>query len=397
MSKQKTHEEFVQEMALINSDIVIKGIYKKSNENVECCCKICNHIWYPKPNTLLSIKSGCPVCSGQKVLVGYNDLNTTHPHYVALLKNNEDGKLYTYGSHKKVDWICPNCKTIIENKEIKYIITCGLTCPKCSDGISLPNKIMFNLLNELNIIFNREIKFEWCFYYYKNKRYTGTYDFSFSIDNDNYIVEMDGGFHTNNNILSGQTKEESQYIDAEKDKLANENNHKVIRIECNKSNFNYIQDNIIKSYLAILFDLSNINWTQIFKNTMFSQKIQVINCWNQYHNFSKIYSVYKISETTCCRWLREGVVLELCDYNPQKHKYDIWLFNKINSGIRIKCLETGEEFDSISEAKRKYNIKGHTTLSKSKIMGHLVDGTYLHWKYIDDKSFEGGDKNKWVV
>jgi len=382
MGRQKTHEEFCEEVALINSDIIVKGIYKKANENIECHCKTCKNIWYPKPNWILSCKSGCPVCSGNKVLIGYNDFNTTHPYYASLLKNREDGTLYTYGSHKKVDWICPDCKTTIENKQIKLIVQYGLVCPKCSDGISLPNKIMFNLLNRVDINFDREVRYGWCFYNYKGKLHKGTYDFSFSIDKDKYIVEMDGGFHGKDNSLSGQTKEESKYIDDEKDRLAEENNYRLIRIECDKSDFNYIKNNIMSSELALLFNFSNINWMQIFNDTMSSLKIQVINCWNEYHNFSKIYSTYKISETTCSKWLKDGISLNLCDYNPAKHKYDIWLFNKINSGVRIRCLETCEEFNSISEAKRKYNIKSHATISSGKTMGKLEDGTKLHWEYV---------------
>jgi hypothetical protein len=50
-------------------------------------------------------KSGCPYCSGHKVLSGFNDLATTHPK-LAQQADGWDPKTVSAGSHKKVNWFC---------------------------------------------------------------------------------------------------------------------------------------------------------------------------------------------------------------------------------------------------------------------------------------------------
>lgn len=76
---------------------------------------------------------GCPYCSNQKILSGYNDLSTTHPHLLKdwdyqknILKPNE----VTARSNRKVWWIC--------NKGHSYEATTakktdGQGCPYCSN------------------------------------------------------------------------------------------------------------------------------------------------------------------------------------------------------------------------------------------------------------------------
>ena len=48
---------------------------------------------------------GCPFCSNQKVLIGFNDLGTTHP-LIAKTAYGWDPKLIVSGSDKKRDFIC---------------------------------------------------------------------------------------------------------------------------------------------------------------------------------------------------------------------------------------------------------------------------------------------------
>ena len=57
---------------------------------------------------------GCPYCSNQKILFGYNDLFTTHTEIVEKYWDYENNiitpKEITYGSGKKVWWKCDKCK-----------------------------------------------------------------------------------------------------------------------------------------------------------------------------------------------------------------------------------------------------------------------------------------------
>lgn len=55
--------------------------------------------------------NGCPVCSGHRVLSGYNDLSTTHPTLASEWHPTKNGTLtpemFSKGSHQKAWWKCP--------------------------------------------------------------------------------------------------------------------------------------------------------------------------------------------------------------------------------------------------------------------------------------------------
>ena len=75
---------------------------------------------------------GCPICSNQKVLVGYNDLASTNPELIKewdYSNNSVSPQDITSGSNKRVWWICEKCghswKSIVSTR-VK-----GYGCPKC--------------------------------------------------------------------------------------------------------------------------------------------------------------------------------------------------------------------------------------------------------------------------
>jgi hypothetical protein len=80
-------------------------------------------------------KSGCPYCSGNKVLVGFNDLKTTHPE-LASEASGWNPQMLTRGSPKKVEWECKLAH--------KWIATIGSRtlgkngCPYCGRKKVLP-------------------------------------------------------------------------------------------------------------------------------------------------------------------------------------------------------------------------------------------------------------------
>ncbi len=92
----------------------------------------CGHEWPATVDSRASGK-GCPYCSGQKVLPGFNDLETRVPALVSEWDNEANlpltPQMVSPGSHKKVFWICKKCG----NKwpaEIKSRVA-GQGCPKC--------------------------------------------------------------------------------------------------------------------------------------------------------------------------------------------------------------------------------------------------------------------------
>lgn len=67
------------------------------------------HSWQASILNRTNKGNGCPVCSGRKILKGFNDLATTHPS-LAKEWNYEENNITPYevgsGSHKKAMWKC---------------------------------------------------------------------------------------------------------------------------------------------------------------------------------------------------------------------------------------------------------------------------------------------------
>ena len=71
---------------------------------------------------------GCPVCSNKRVLVGYNDLATTHPELAAQAEG-WDPTLVVKFSHKKFKWRCEQGHIWITTVASR---SSGRGCPVCS-------------------------------------------------------------------------------------------------------------------------------------------------------------------------------------------------------------------------------------------------------------------------
>lgn len=90
----------------------------------------CNkgHRWNSSVYHRNNMKSGCPYCAGKKVLLGFNDLATTHPH-LAKESDQWDPTKVSKGFGKKLNWKCPIGHRYREtpNKRSR-----GDACPYCS-------------------------------------------------------------------------------------------------------------------------------------------------------------------------------------------------------------------------------------------------------------------------
>jgi len=98
----------------------------------------CNlgHEWEAKIAQRTFAKTGCPICTGQTLLVGFNDLATTHPHLVREA-DGWDPRMHSPGDSKKKSWKCEEghkWKAIISNRA-----RLGSGCPTCSNSGFDPN------------------------------------------------------------------------------------------------------------------------------------------------------------------------------------------------------------------------------------------------------------------
>ena len=107
---------------------------ERSGKKMKWQCKE-GHTWTAVIGARSSMNEGCPFCTNQKVLAGFNDLATTHP-LEASEADGWDPSKFNAGSIKKVSWICPlghKYKALIRDRCRR-----NSGCPICSGRIVLP-------------------------------------------------------------------------------------------------------------------------------------------------------------------------------------------------------------------------------------------------------------------
>lgn len=340
----------------------------------------CNHEWETNIANRTSKKQGCPYCSNHRVLKGFNDMWTTNPNLAKLLANPEDGYEYTQTSGKKLDWKCPECGEIIKNKTISNVKNHRLYCPKCSDGKSFPEKVMYNVLKQLNINFEWEKAFKWS----ENKRY------DFYLLDYKMIIEVNGEQHYKNcgfESKGGRSVDEEKENDILKKELAMLNGIQYyIIIDASESNIDYIKRSIINSYLSNYFNFNNLNWYQINNDSLKSIVLKTIELWNNGNRVKEISNILNIGRTTVSRYLKRGNDSRLCMYNGKDE-------NLIGRTLGIKrnyrkCIQMSlndcyiKEWDYIKEASLKLSVNSGSISQCCKGKQKTAGG--YKWMYKED-------------
>ena len=104
--------------------------------------------------------TGCPYCAGRKVLKGFNDLETKCPDLAKEWHPTKNGDKhpdqFTYGSHSKAWWICPECRNEWY-AQIKSRVN-GNGCAACSQ--SHLEKYTEQYLAENGYDYKKQVKFK---------------------------------------------------------------------------------------------------------------------------------------------------------------------------------------------------------------------------------------------
>ncbi len=85
--KNKTTEQFKEEVSCANKDVNVIGEYSHSLKHISVSCKVCNHKWVATPSNLVR-GSGCPKCRG----LGF-DKNKSAILYYLSINNGEAYKI----------------------------------------------------------------------------------------------------------------------------------------------------------------------------------------------------------------------------------------------------------------------------------------------------------------
>lgn len=121
-----SHEEFVEEMKRINSNIIIIGEYKAKREPISVMCQKCGRKWETTPDNLLR-GHGCAKCAGFM-------RKTTEEFKTEIARlNNHFEVLGEYvNARTKILVECKNCG--FQRFAIPDSLLKGLKCPVCDKG-----------------------------------------------------------------------------------------------------------------------------------------------------------------------------------------------------------------------------------------------------------------------
>jgi hypothetical protein len=116
----------------LNGDIEPSMITAGSGSFIQWICPR-GHVYGATPVARTSAGSGCPVCANLRVLVGFNDLATSHPHIAkqwnASLNGSVTPQAVVAGSAKKYYWRCPAGHDYVSAVSSR---TNGKGCPACA-------------------------------------------------------------------------------------------------------------------------------------------------------------------------------------------------------------------------------------------------------------------------
>ena len=220
---RKTTEQFIKELEEINPNIEVLGEYINANTKILCKCKIDNHIWETIPINLIHNNSGCPICGG-------NTRKTTEQFIKELEEINPNIEVLGEYINAQTKIKC-RCRIDGYEWETKpnSLLSMNSGCPKCNN--SKGEKAIAKYLSQHNIKFEEQYKFEDCKFYNK-------LPFDFYIPSLNIAIEYDGKDHymifTRS---SNETYEQAmdRFIDRKirdtiKNKYCKDNNIRLIRI-----------------------------------------------------------------------------------------------------------------------------------------------------------------------
>lgn len=343
--------------------------------------------------------SNCPYCVGQRVN-NTNCLWTTHPEIAKSLKNPGIGYEFSAGSGKKVKFKCCNCGNV-SNKTIYHVTRKGFTCTRCSDGLSYPEKFMMNVLQQLHINFETQKVFEWS----KNitcndQKLNGTKKYDFYIPSLSMVIETHGKQHyEEESFTHGRTLKEEKKNDKIKEELAIENGiENYIVINCKYSEIEYIKNNIIIQ-LNNIFEMSGIDWTECGKFACKSLVKIACDLWNcGIKSTVEIGKKLKLSSSCIVRYLKQGVKLSWCDYDPKEVMKNNGRNNGGNNSRKIIQLTINnkliKEWNSGVEAASSLNISNKIP---DVCKGKRKSAGGYKWMYKEDYDKYISEQNKTAI
>ena len=304
----------------------------------------------------------------------------------------DEAKLYTPCSNQQIDFKCPYCGKIKNTKISTLYNNHGIGCG-CGDGISYPNKFIYSILNQCNVDYKLEKKFNWS----NNKRY------DVYIKKISLIIENHGGQHYIKNgfeYMGGRTLKEEQENDKFKKEVALQNGIKYyIELDCRKSELEWIKDSVMNSKLPNLlnFKEEDIDWLACERYALKNIVKEV--CEYQTNNsqllINEIAKKFDLNTETIRNYLKKGNKLGWCNYivksKPNNPQVLLGTYNKKLSK-KILCVENDMIFCGAREIVEKGNEIFKSQMYLKSIWkccsGELNSYKGYHFKYITEEEYQ---------
>ena len=355
---------------------VTKGSHKKAWWKCEQ-----GHEWEASVHSRTNMGSNCPYCSSKKVLKGYNDIATTHPHLIEYFNDIEDAYTHTYSSNKKVELKCPECGHI-KAMQISKLTHQGFSCGLCSDGISYPEKLMASILTKLNIEFVKQMSFD-----------NGEHRYDFYLPQYNVILETHGEQHytgwcgNEEDFLYQQENDKYKHELAIVNGILNEDYHEI---DCRHSTLEWCRPNVEKALTSYVdtSSLTDKDWKEADIQAQKSLKIEVCKYWKENKKTDSVLTTQQVADVfgvgadAIRRYLTWGNTNGFCNYDGQEEKK---ASDKRRSTFIYLIKPNGDKwFDelmSITEMERQ------TGISRIAIKNNLDKGAlkYHHSSKYDTK------------
>ena len=349
---RRSHNEYIEEVREINPNIDVVEIYQGIETKILHKCKIDGYEWMVTPHNILSGQN-CPVCSGKAIGNPPEYKNSIwaseYRNFLSKYLSEEQMKLHTPHTRKRLDVVCPDCGRQHYNVQIFDLSRSGIVCA-CSDGQSYPNKFIYNLLSQLKVEYEIEYSTDW-----SNGR-----KYDVFIPSLNCIIENHGAQHYKECTLTKRTLKEEQENDKYKEYLAKENgiNYYIV-IDCSKSEVEFIKKSVLKSCLPLLlsFDSNTINWEECDKFATSNLIKIAAELWDNGLTTKDIADKLKVAQETIIIYLKKASTFGWCDYSKQES-----MNRRNNKGVnshnarKVVRLSDFRIYDYLMDAAKDNNV-----------------------------------------
>lgn len=380
--RRKTHEEYIVEVAKINSDIEVIGIYSGDEIKIKHRCKIDNHIWDATPHNILSGK-GCPMCKSRNLRLNQAK---SHDEYVLELaeKRNNVIVVGTYVNNRTrilhkckicgYEWmatpntilshsLCPVCahkvigsvpeyqNSIWANVNLRYALLkyinedimkkympsshhhIKIKCPSCSTvkDISIEKlcKGKFKCICDDGVSFPNKFVFAVISQIHKDivtefsPSWANSKKYDIYLEKFNIIIENHGMQHYEDVQCWKTILTDQQTNDALKETLALNNgiSHYIV-LDCRYSTYEWIKNSIITSRLPQLLNFTemDINWNHVYEYANKNLIKEIANLYQEGMSAKEFAKILNMKHTTVNKYLNIAHTLGWCNYDKHLNR-----------------------------------------------------------------------------